>query len=316
MSMRLKYIQDTLAFISENGYETSHVKFLKSAAVFLAELFNVNYVLIDKYSQKNPSITETVVLYGNGNFIPNMCYNLENTPCQNVIDNQVCFYPTNVKTIFPKDDLLTQMNVDSYIGIPLWSSNKEAIGLIALMDNKPMNEEENIKTVLEIIAIKIEEVLEKMFLENQLNLKIGELNSLKEIAEESEQKLKEAQKIAHLGHWELNIESNKLTWSDEVYRIFELEPQELKASEDLFMNLVHPEDVEKLENAYGNSLKNKKTYEIKYRLLFGSGKILRSRKIGKEKRLSFLSGPLMIWMLRTSTGKKSEEPKWKVFGRK
>src|SRR3989339_1996704 len=101
MRMQLKYIEDTLSFISENGYETNHTKFLKSTAVFLAELFGVDYVLIDKYSIKSPSITETVVLYGNGCFVQNLSYNLENTPCDTIINKKLCSYQANVKQIFP-----------------------------------------------------------------------------------------------------------------------------------------------------------------------------------------------------------------------
>lgn len=273
MKMQLKIIQDTLSFISKNGYETNHDKFLKSTSKFLAELFNVNYVLIDKYSLKKPTIAETVAFYSKGIFRENIGYKLAYTPCDTIINKKFCSYPTNVSNIFPKDDFLTRMNIDSYIGIPLWSSNKEPIGLIALMDDKPINEVENIEIALGIIAIKIEEVLEKTFIRDILYRKVEELKSLKEIAEESEQKLKEAQQIAHLGHWELNILNNKLTWSDEVYRIFELQPQQPEASEDLFMKLVHPDDISKLEEVYFNAFKNRTPYEIKYRLLFKSGKI-------------------------------------------
>ncbi|MHB1106405.1 MAG: PAS domain S-box protein [Lutibacter sp.] len=199
MSVKLKYIQETLAFIAKNGYESDQIKFLKSTAVFLAELFNVDYVLIDKYLLKNPTVTESIVVYSKGKFLPNISYKLENTPCENVINNKVCHYPSNVKALFPKDDLLMQMNVDSYVGTPLWSSNKEPIGLIALMDDKPIIEEKNIETVLGIIAIKVEEVLEKMFLENQLNLKIEELIIAKEKAEKNEEKLKILSNLAFEG---------------------------------------------------------------------------------------------------------------------
>lgn len=199
MKILQHYIQDTLSFISENGYETNYAKFLKSTAVFLAELFDVNYVLIDKYTPKKPTTIETVALYGNGSFMPNIPYNLENTPGQNVINNKPCFYPTNVKAIFPKDELLAQMNVDSYFGIPLWSSNKEPIGLIALMDDKPFTEEKNIETVLGIIAIKIEEVLEKMFFEDQLNLKIKSLKIAKQVAQENEEKFKKLSNLTFEG---------------------------------------------------------------------------------------------------------------------
>lgn len=195
MKMRLKHIEDTLAFVSENGYEINYAKFLKSTAVFLSKLCNVNYVLIDKYSINTPNIAETIVFYVDGSFKENFDYKLENTPCKTIINKKLCSFPTDVKNIFPKDDFLTQKNIDSYIGIPLWSSNKEPIGLIALMDDKPINEVQTIETVLGIIAIKVEEVLEKMFFENQLNLKIEELISLKEQAEKNEDKFR---KLANL----------------------------------------------------------------------------------------------------------------------
>ncbi|MDO9039108.1 MAG: PAS domain S-box protein [Lutibacter sp.] len=273
MSVPVKYIEDTLAFISENGYETKHTKFLKSTAVFLAELFGVNYVIIDKYSLMEPTVTETVVLYGNGGFMSNFSYKLKNTPCANVINWKACSYPTNVKALFPKDDSLVQMNIDSYLGIPLWSSNKEPIGLIALMDTKPLKDAKTVEIILQIIAIKVEKVLEKMLFENALSLKVEELKIAKEIAEKNENQLKEAQKIANLGYWEHDIINNKLIWSDEIYRILNLKPQELEAREDLFVKNVHPDDKDKVKEEYLNAFKNKKAYQVEYRLMLPSGDI-------------------------------------------
>lgn len=275
MSVQLKYIQETLAFISKNGYKADYVEFLKSTAVFLAELFDVNCVLIDKFTAKKSTIINSVALYANGSFLPNITYKLVNTPCDNVINKKLCSYPANVSNIFPKDDFLWQNNMESYIGKPLWNSKKEPLGLIALMDTKPksLSEENDIAIVLDIIGIKIEEVLEKLFFEDQLNLKIGELIIAKEKAEKNEHQLKEAQQMANLGHWEHNIINNKLIWSDEIYRILNLKPQELEAREDLFVKNVHPDDKDKIEEVYLNAFKNKKAYEVEYRLMLPSGEI-------------------------------------------
>ena len=188
--MQLKYIQKTLSFISENGYKANHAEFLKSTAVFLAELFDVSYVLIDKYNPKKPFTIETAAFYANGSFLPNMVYKLENTPCETIINKKFCSYPSNVRNIFPKDEFLKQQHIESYMGVPLWSSNKEPIGLIAFMDIKPKSEKEvkDIEIVLGLIAIKLEEVLEKMLFDEQLNLKIEELNISKETAEKRKEK--------------------------------------------------------------------------------------------------------------------------------
>ncbi len=84
----------------------------------------------------------------------------------------------------------------------------------------------------------------------------------------SEERLKRAQEIAHLGSWELNLVDNRLIWSDEVYRIFGLEPQEFAATYEAFLEAVHPDDREAVDDAYSESLReNRDTYEIEHRVI-------------------------------------------------
>jgi PAS domain S-box-containing protein len=85
---------------------------------------------------------------------------------------------------------------------------------------------------------------------------------------ESEERLKRAQEIAHLGSWELDLIQNRLTWSDEVYRIFGLQPQEFGATYETFLERVHPDDCASVDNAYSGSLRdNRNTYEIEHRVV-------------------------------------------------
>ena len=84
---------------------------------------------------------------------------------------------------------------------------------------------------------------------------------------ESEKRLNRSQEIAHLGSWELDLVKNKLTWSDEVYRIFGLKPQEFGATYEAFLQAVHPEDREAVDAAYSGSLaEGRDTYEIEHRV--------------------------------------------------
>ncbi|MFX1561270.1 MAG: response regulator, partial [Promethearchaeota archaeon] len=66
---------------------------------------------------------------------------------------------------------------------------------------------------------------------------------------DSEAKLAEAQRIAHLGHWNWDIVKNKITWSDEIYRIFGLAPQEFEATYEAFLDTVHEDDREFVREA-------------------------------------------------------------------
>ncbi|OYT17180.1 MAG: hypothetical protein B7C24_03970 [Bacteroidetes bacterium 4572_77] len=87
---------------------------------------------------------------------------------------------------------------------------------------------------------------------------------------ESDNQLREAQRIAKLGYWKLDIVKDKLFWSDEVYRIFDLKPQDFEATFEAFLNKVHPEDRKRVEEAYTSSLRNKTSYKIEHRLLLAN----------------------------------------------
>jgi len=96
----------------------------------------------------------------------------------------------------------------------------------------------------------------------------AELNAIKK-----EKSLSEAQKLANLGNWELDLTNNHLTWSDEVFRIFELDQARFDASYESFMSKVHPDDRELVNKAYANSIEEKTAYDIEHRLLMDDGRI-------------------------------------------
>jgi len=85
---------------------------------------------------------------------------------------------------------------------------------------------------------------------------------------ESERLLNRAQEIGHLGSWSLNLMTNRLVWSDEIYRIFGLRQQEFAATYEAFLNAVHPEDRDAVNSAYSNSVKEGKDgYDIEHRII-------------------------------------------------
>lgn len=96
-------------------------------------------------------------------------------------------------------------------------------------------------------------------------------------AEEALQKsrlmLTEAQRVARLGSWELNLEDRHLTWSNEVFQIFEINKNKFDTSYEAFLALVHPDDRESVDKAYRDSLINKSAYDIVHRLLMPDGRI-------------------------------------------
>ncbi|MFZ5906987.1 MAG: PAS domain S-box protein [Nitrospirota bacterium] len=85
---------------------------------------------------------------------------------------------------------------------------------------------------------------------------------------QSETLLKETQNIAHLGSWELDLTTNQLIWSDEVYRIFGIQPQVFAATYESFLECVHSDDRAAVDAAYADSLREgRETYEIEHRVV-------------------------------------------------
>ncbi|GAB4255975.1 MAG: hypothetical protein Kow0065_04470 [Methylomicrobium sp.] len=89
----------------------------------------------------------------------------------------------------------------------------------------------------------------------------------------SENRLKEAQKIARLGHWELDLERDELTWSEEVSLIFDLDPDSAPRHYADFLELVHPADRTAVDSAFWTALNTRCPYDIEHRVLTGDGRV-------------------------------------------
>ena len=61
---------------------------------------------------------------------------------------------------------------------------------------------------------------------------------------ESEERLAEAQEMAHIGNWEWDIATDKAYWSEEMYRIFKRDPQKLAPSLKEYLSYIHPDDLD------------------------------------------------------------------------
>ncbi|MBI5692329.1 MAG: PAS domain S-box protein [Verrucomicrobia bacterium] len=89
----------------------------------------------------------------------------------------------------------------------------------------------------------------------------------------SRDRLAEAERMAHLGNWELDLAANCLSWSDEIYRIFEIDRSEFGASYEAFLALIHPEDRQLVHEAYQRSLQAHTPFVVGHRLRFPDGRI-------------------------------------------
>lgn len=93
--------------------------------------------------------------------------------------------------------------------------------------------------------------------------------------------LKKAQVISNMGNWIWDMRTNELIWSDQIYRIFGLEPGEIKPDYTAFLNFIHPDDVQKVSNAIQNSIDQKITYKVEHRIIRKDGEVRNVEEIGE-----------------------------------
>jgi len=112
-----------------------------------------------------------------------------------------------------------------------------------------------------------------------ISTEIAERKRVEQRLRERQARLAEAQRIAHLGSWDWNIETNELRWSDEIYRIFGLTPQEFGATYEAFLDSVHPDDREAVKKAVEKALYDEQPYSIDHRIVLpdGTGRIVQEQ---------------------------------------
>ena len=93
---------------------------------------------------------------------------------------------------------------------------------------------------LENLQRRIEEL---KLLEAQRNHAEGALRELESL-------LANAERMAHVGRWEMDISSSAVRWSDEMYRIFGLAREEFEGTKDAFLAKLHPDDAEEAEKKF------------------------------------------------------------------
>lgn len=90
---------------------------------------------------------------------------------------------------------------------------------------------------------------------------------------QSKQLLNDAQHLTKVGSWSLDLIQNHLEWSDEIYNIFEIDPDRFNPSYEGFLNVIHPQDVEIVQKAFSKSVEDKTPYTITHRLLMSDGRV-------------------------------------------
>jgi PAS domain S-box-containing protein len=93
--------------------------------------------------------------------------------------------------------------------------------------------------------------------------------------------LNEAQQVAHVGNWDWNIRGDTVTWSDELFRIYGLEPQSQDVTFESYLERVHPEDRELVRETVGRAYAEGEPFLFDHRIVLPDGGVRWTQSRGR-----------------------------------
>lgn len=153
-------IEETLRAIAVSGAAPGEV-FFRFVVRKLAETQRFRCAVLAEVRAADPDTAHTLQVWSKGRFIDNFSYALAGTPCADVAKTGHCFFPRDVRRLFPEDRFLSDMGLESYWGVPLRDSSGGIVGILAVMDDRPMAYSTKTFSLLNGFAARIAAELER-----------------------------------------------------------------------------------------------------------------------------------------------------------
>lgn len=122
----------------------------------------VRYVFVGELLPGNPDRVRSIAVWAGSGPGENFEYDLAGTPCAKVISQSVCYYPAGVQKEFPADHLLSEMEVEGYLGTPLLAADGQPLGLLVALHDRPLDLPQQAKDLLRVFASRAAAELERL----------------------------------------------------------------------------------------------------------------------------------------------------------
>lgn len=206
-----RLIQQTTEFLAKIGWRDSNEDFFVSLVRYLGETLDVAYAFISETAPSNAGQVNTLALFAHGNIDKNFKYDLVGTPCEKVLGHRLQCYVGGLQHRFPSDFELGEMEAESYAGVPLWSADGSALGLIAVIDTKPFSRPDLVETILQLVELRVSAEVERRRLALQLERSRAEFKDFAEISSD--------------WFWETDDQQRYTWFSDNVQNFVGLPPE-------------------------------------------------------------------------------------------
>ena len=204
-----------LRAIVEGTAHSTGEEFFRTLVLHLARAVDAQYAFVAEFtSPENDTQARTIAFWTKVGIAENIEWTLAGTPCEDVVRGALCHYPMGVRQTFPSDKLLVDLEIESYLGVPLVNPQGKVVGHLAVFDERPMLEEPRKLLIFHIFAARAAAELSRLWLEWELR--------------ESEQRFRDLYEEAPIAYVKEDLESRFISANRAALRILGIKPEEVR----------------------------------------------------------------------------------------
>ncbi len=255
----LRKQSDLLRAIMEGTAADTGDDFFASLATHLTSTLRMQYAIIGEILDGTPARIRTVAVSSGGHPLDNFEYDLTQAPCGTGLTESFWCFERGIQALFPNFPPLVAMGVESHSGVSVRDKQGKVVGLIVVMDTKPIESQDRLRALLQVFAPRVAAELQRKQAEAALQVQTRQLAH--------------ALALAHLGSWEWDIDTGAATWSDEQFRIFGHEPGAIAVTYDTFLAALLPDDHDHVLAAVNDALLGKHPLDVDCRIVRPTGEV-------------------------------------------
>ena len=127
-------------------------RYLQLLVCELSRALGVRYAMVAQVRGPLFVMADALAMTDHGKPIPDFSYVLADSPCQTVLTQNYCIFPSGVQELFPKDDGLQQLNVQSYAGLTLHTQQEKPLGILVVMHDAAFPDIDRVKQLLAVFS--------------------------------------------------------------------------------------------------------------------------------------------------------------------
>ncbi len=155
-------------------------EFFASLVTHLTSTLDVQYAVIGEVREGRRKKIHTVAVSAGGTLVANFEYELAHTPCAATLTQTFAYFDRDIQAAFPQFQRLADLGAESYCGVPLRTKGGAVIGLLVVMDTKPLQHGDYLQSLLKILAPRVVVELERRRIELEPVQALADLHNVME----------------------------------------------------------------------------------------------------------------------------------------